>query len=276
MSKIIKVTQEILDEAKANFENLLKEGKFADGKINYTYQFKDLDRKASLTFTEIAWLKMQALIQEFSTEIAWHGIVYRLDNDEYLVDDIVVFPQLVSGATVDRDIEAWAKWNMTLDDETFTNMKMHGHSHVNMGVTPSSTDTNFYNTEILPELGEDSFYVFVIWNKRNDHTVKIYDYAKNIFFDDKDVDVYIMNDGLGVRDIVADAKAKLKDKPAVVAKSAVTTTAVTTKSDAKGNTPKYKRKETQSYSSYPSYQWYDDDDWDAGYNPDYAYHGRCY
>ena len=118
MSKIIKLTDDIIEKAKEEFENLLTTGKFADGKISYSYNLNNINRKASLIFEELAWLKMQELIQEFSTEIAWNGIAYRGDDDEYIVKDIVVFPQIVSGVTVDRDKEEWAKWCAELDDET--------------------------------------------------------------------------------------------------------------------------------------------------------------
>ena len=39
-----------------------------------------------------------------------------------------------------------------------------GHSHVNMGTSPSSVDLN-HQEEILRMLGDNDFYIFMIWNK---------------------------------------------------------------------------------------------------------------
>lgn len=289
MSKIIKLTEEYLEEARKKFEELLAEGKFTDGKISYTYNFSNLDRKANLIFSELAWHKMNALVNEFSTEIAWSGIAYREDDDDYYVKDIIVFPQLVTGATVERDITEYAKWGATLDDETFSHMRMHGHSHVNMGVSPSPTDTSFYNNEILAELSDSDFYIFMIINKKGDSTIKIYDYGKNIFFDTSDIDLYVKDDGIGIREIVRDAKEKVKDKPAEPVKTGVTYqntykpaktgtgyTASSYQSESSKEDEskrKYKRKET-SYT--PTYSYYDDDAWDRDYNGDYSYYGYGY
>ena len=161
-----------------------------------------------------------------------------------------------------------------LDDETFMNMRMHGHSHVNMGVTPSSTDLNFYKNEILAELNDTDYYIFVIWNKKNEHTVKIYDFGKNILFETADVDVRILNDGMGIEDIVDDANDKLRDKSKVQTSPVVN--AATTVAKAAGVPEvqsKYKRKDLSAYDSY--YYGYSSyySDYDDDYNPDYAYHG---
>lgn len=215
MSKNIKITDESLNEVRKAFEEALSTGKFSDGKITFTKTLGIVNRKATIFFTELAWLKMQTLIREFDKEVAWHGIAKRGEDaskDEYYITDILVYPQEVTGATVSTDQEKYQMWLMSHDDEVFNNIRMQGHSHVNMDVTPSSVDTSLYD-RILEQLDDDMFYIFMIWNKRKEKTIKIYDLAKNIFFDTSDVTVEVLEDGTGIEKFLNDAKDAVKDKP---------------------------------------------------------------
>lgn len=215
MSKNIKITDESLNEVRKAFEEALSTGKFSDGKITFTKTLGIVNRKATVFFTELAWLKMQTLIREFDKEVAWHGIAKRGEDaskDEYYITDILVYPQEVTGATVSTDQEKYQMWLMNHDDEVFNNIRMQGHSHVNMGVTQSSVDTSLYD-RILEQLDDDMFYIFMIWNKRKEKTIKIYDLAKNILFDTLDVTVEVLDDGTGIEKFLKDAKDAVKDKP---------------------------------------------------------------
>lgn len=191
MSKIIKMTPENIAELRKDFEEALRGMKLSDGKISFTRTFGTIQRKATLQFTEIAWLKMQTLVREFDKEVAWHGIAKRGDEDgkdSYIISDILVYPQEVTGATVNTDQEKYQMWLMGHDDEVFNSIRMQGHSHVNMGTSPSSVDTSLYD-RILEQLDDDMFYIFLIWNKRGDKTIKIYDLAKNVLFETSDITV---------------------------------------------------------------------------------------
>lgn len=185
-SKPIKLTPVIIDEIREEFMKYLKGGKIQDGKISFNKNLSSTERKATVFFTETAWNKMQALIREFDKEVAWHSIASRigddLSKDEYLISDILVYPQEVTGATVTTDQQKYQNWLMQHDDETYNNIRCQGHSHVNMAVVPSGVDLQFYES-ILSQLNDDMFYIFMIWNKKGDRTIKIYDLAKNILFD---------------------------------------------------------------------------------------------
>lgn len=218
MSKIIKLTPQCFEEVIKDFKESLGGAKVSDGKISYTKTFGVINRKATLYFREIAWTKMQALIREFDKEVAWHGVARRGTDetkDEYFIDDIMVYPQEVTGATVNTDQEKYEMWLMQHDDEVFNNIRMQGHSHVNMGVSPSSVDTT-HQEKILEQLEDDMFYIFVIWNKKNDKTIKIYDLAKNILFDTTDVDVMVIEDETGIEKFVRESKKMVIDKPITV------------------------------------------------------------
>lgn len=221
MSKMIKLTPECLAEIRKDFESSLQGAKIADGKISYTKTFGYINRKATVYFSEMAWLKMQTLIREFDKEVAWHGVAHRGENeskDEYYITDILVYPQEVTGATVNTDQEKYEMWLMMHEDDVFNNIRMQGHSHVNMGTTPSGVDTT-HQEKILAQLEDGMFYIFMIWNKRGEKNIKIYDLAKNILFDGTDVVVEVKDDGTGMLAFLAEARKMVQDK-----KSAQTTT----------------------------------------------------
>lgn len=190
MSRPIKMTEQYLKECREDFEKALKLTKLADGKLSFTKMFSCGEQKATVFFTQEAWIKMTTLLREFDKEVAWHGVARRGENEEaneYIISDILVYPQTVSGASVEMDTEEYAKWIMdNADDDRFNNIHMQGHSHVNMAPNPSSVDLN-HQEEILNMLGDDDFYIFMIWNKSLVNNIKIYDLKKNILFEDKDV-----------------------------------------------------------------------------------------
>ncbi len=221
MSKLIKVTPECLEEVRKEFEEMLKTSKFPDGKISFSKSLSYINRKAVIYFTELAWLKMQTLIREFDKEVAWHGIAKRRDDtekDEYIISDILVYPQEVTGATVNTNQEEYQTWMMSHEDDVFYNIRMQGHSHVNMSTGPSGVDTTLYE-RILAQLKDDMFYIFMIWNKRNEKTIKIYDLKKNVLFESYDVEVKILDDGTGIEHFLKSAKEMVKDKPTAPANS---------------------------------------------------------
>lgn len=205
MAKIIKITPECLAEIRKDFEDTLSGAKLSDGKISFSKSFGNIKRDATVFFTNEAWQKMQALIKGFDKEVAWHGLAYRGEEgkDEYFITDILVYPQEVTGATVNTDQEKYQMWLMNHDDDVFNNIRMQGHSHVNMGVTPSGVDNSLYE-RILEQLDDGMFYIFLIYNKKGDKTFKIYDLAKNILFETGDVTVKILDDDAESVDIHVD------------------------------------------------------------------------
>lgn len=209
MSKIIKLTPEYIQECTREFQEQLQRGKLTNGRVEYTKTFGSETRKATLYFSCLAWLKMNALVQEFEKEVAWHGVAKRGDDeskDDYIVTDILVYPQTVSGASVEMDTDTYQKWLCeNFEDERFANIRLQGHSHVNMGVSPSGVDLS-HQSEILTQLTDDMFYIFVIWNKRGDKNIKIYDIKKNVMFETNDIEVHVIDD------FMAQAKEMVKDR----------------------------------------------------------------
>lgn len=130
--------------------------------------------------TAMAFCKMQTLIQKCDKEIAWHGLV-RHSGRNYTIYDILVYPQTVTAATATSIDDDYPIWISKLEDKEINNMRMQGHSHVNMGVTPSGVDEQYYR-DLLAHVTD--YYIVMVLNKRNDATVRLYDVANNVLYED--------------------------------------------------------------------------------------------
>ncbi len=169
----------------------LKKKKFQndqDDGVTLNFKLKEVrdDRKATITFSEKAWMKIFALVHTYSTEVEWHGVVERTAADAFYIKDVLIFPHKVTGATVISDQTEYEKWLDTLDNDTFNALRFHGHSHVNMGVTPSGVDMtyrhNILNNFGTPSATSDLFYIFLIFNKKGDISGEIYDLQNNALY----------------------------------------------------------------------------------------------
>lgn len=196
MSKIIRITDEMVDNLRDEIRIKTLGKQMLDGTLSFSKTFTS-DEKATLYFTEEAWIKMNHLVATYDKEVAWHGTAFRGEDpekNEYTVEDILVYPQKVTGGTVTVDLEKYTQWIIDRNeagDPRMMNLRMQGHSHVNMATSPSTTDMD-HQKGIVSGLEDDGFYIFVIWNKRGEHNIRIYDMAKNLTFEPADVTLAIL------------------------------------------------------------------------------------
>lgn len=184
MAHPIRMTKEQIKDAMATFHKLLTDVKTPTGQVQLNYSLTAVeDTKATLKITELAWKKITALVDECSKEIAWHGTVHK-DRNTYTIEDIIVFPQTVTGATVTTDETEYSMWLAQQTDEVFNHLRFHGHSHVNMGVSPSGTDLT-YQSDMLKNVKD--FYIYAIFNKKGANWCVIYDVEDNIVYEDSDI-----------------------------------------------------------------------------------------
>lgn len=231
MARLIKIPEERKQSAIDTFAGFVR-SRTLGGELNFKYELDKVDSKADLFITELAMLKMKHLVGEFDKEVGWYGCARRVTDAEnpstFVVDDILVYPQTVSGATVDFDPPAVAKWKMEhYDDERTHRMYLHGHSHVNMGTSPSPTDKE-HQREILDMLNGDQFYIFTIMNKRGERYLVIYDMLTNTMYEQADIKVTVLKSPTGIFQFISDAKELVKNE-----------------------TPK-----TQTYPTYQGYPYY--------------------
>lgn len=145
--------------------------------------------KVKVNISALAWGRMQSLVKGSSLEIAWHGIVDRTEDGAFFIEDITVPPQIVTSANVDVDDVRYSVW--LAEHPEFDRIRMQGHSHVNMGVSPSGVDLDYYDT-VASQLGADDFYIFMILNKRGDMTCIVLD--GDIVYENSDVNVVVDGD----------------------------------------------------------------------------------
>ena len=292
MSKPIKFTQELIDQLRQEFDDALSKAKMVGGEFKFTRKFDSVDQKATLRFMERAYIKMIMLVTAFDKEVAWHFVASRGEaENEYLITDVLVYPQTVTGVTVEMDQEEYAKWRdegVQSDDGRFFWMNGQGHSHVNMSTSPSDTDLK-HQQGILDDLRRTGFYIFAIWNKKGEHTLWIYDLAKNIVFEDKDIKIEIGENDNEYADFIDAAKAIVKPRVQQYQNGGYASLGTTVKpanavvpvkaASTKVEPVKQKNKVKAVVASAPRVnQWYDDDDYmDDPSSPFYVsdyYYGR--
>lgn len=211
MAKKIYMTDADVESVVDELRNTLS-GMKCYGSIDIKRSFKSDERCAFIYFTPIAWAKMVTLVARYDTEVQWHGLVRRVSEFEFEIFDIVVPPHEVTGTTVTSEYKPYGDWLNGLDDETFNAVKFHGHSHVNMAVSPSGTDEK-YRLDLITQLpkpvnGMDVFYIFMIINKRHAWSAEVYDLTNNALYstDDIAIDTLFNEYGEGLEDFMAEAK----------------------------------------------------------------------
>lgn len=155
------------------------------------------DIKKPKVFIEAdAYIKMLELIRQSDVEISWHGLVERnLEENTYTVYDILVFPQINTATTTTGDEEKFAEWQMGLIqdmDFPYEDLRMHGHSHVNMSVFSSGVDDQ-YQKDILAKVKDGDYYLFLIMNKKLEICPLLYDFNQKILFEKDDIKIEIVS-----------------------------------------------------------------------------------
>jgi hypothetical protein len=132
-------------------------------------------RKISIAVEEEAWHKTFHLIDQNPLEVCWLGLVrFEPETLTFVWYDVLVPGQTSRPTTFDVSADQAGTFFEELLNEPgqtheeivqwFPHLKLHGHSHVHMGVEASDTDDRFIN-RILSKSSEP-FYVRVIGNKR--------------------------------------------------------------------------------------------------------------
>lgn len=142
--------------------------------------------------TSEAYIKMRTLVDKTSTELGWYGFVSKLPglDNVYVIEDIIVYPQKVTGATCEQDEDRMFEFEMSLTTEQVRARRFQGHSHVNMGVTPSGVDEAFYQ-DLLSQVRD--YYIIMVTNKRGDNHIRFYDMENNIVYTELELKILLDN-----------------------------------------------------------------------------------
>lgn len=172
--------------------------------------------------TPNAYIKMRMLVDKTDKEIGWYGIVEQVPGLEssYIIEDIIVYPQRVTGATVEQDENKMFEFETSLTTEQVNHKRFQGHSHVNMSTTPSGVDENFYQ-DLLSQVND--YFIITITNKRNEYTTRFYDITNNILY--TDVPIYlIQQDGTLYESWFAEQKEKVSEHTIIRDENIITAT----------------------------------------------------
>lgn len=162
--------------------------------LNFKEEIKDVE-KPTLNIPSEIYCKMFELVRQSNVEISWHGLVHRANNN-YTIYDILVFPQTNTATTTTTDDTEYANWLMQLmmnPEINFNDLRMHGHSHVNMQVFSSGTDDK-YQHDIIKNIEDGDYYLFLILNKKHEICALLYDFEQQVLFDTKDITINVGND----------------------------------------------------------------------------------
>lgn len=127
------------------------------------------------------------------SEIAWFGVVKELRPLEFFLEDILIFPQTVTGVTVETDEAEFAKWMANLSDDEYSKLKFHCHSHVKMSTTPSATDQKYYKSQI-ENMDNDDYKIFMIVNQWLQYDAVLVDKKHKIYYPDCKYEIHIGSD----------------------------------------------------------------------------------
>lgn len=202
MAKIIKYTESEIEKIKVTALKDFKEYLAAlviDAKggihfnKNYEIVVPKIENKIKFIITPKAYSKMLQYVLQSTIEIAWHGTIEHPKEEEYILTDVMLYPQTVTAATVTTDQEKYETWLNTLDDETFNKLRFQGHSHVNMATNPSGVDLNYYD-DLTNALTRAEYYIFLIMNKAQNFYIEIRDLKNNILYEKEDIELVILDE----------------------------------------------------------------------------------
>lgn len=285
MARLIKMTDDAWAELAADMVEDMKKKRAYQGEFEYKISTPKIERKAKIVFSQSAYVKMLSLIMTCDKEVGWYCTCTRGENDEYYIEDVLVFPQKVTAATVDSDDEKRTEWFDSLPVETLLKIKCDCHSHVNMSTSPSGTDDKDMRA-VFDNIPDDQFRIFMIWNKKTEHYATIFDLWKNVVFDNSDITVEV--EGIDIAEFISESHSMIDNKiiPSTYSCATYPTKGVTTsKANMKSKTKKEAKKQTETvdddleidwdfYDEYEEYYLHDlvtqgildDDDFDSIYS----------
>lgn len=154
--------------------------------VNKTATIKALPRcLPTILMNPDALIKMQLYVENCSEEVGWLGTAFETKTAIY-IDDVFLFDQEVHSTTTEITPDGLAAFGEKILQEEngmeiWNNLKVWGHSHVNMSVSPSGQDDN--QMETFVEGGHD-FFIRIIANKKGDIRIDLYNYKLGVIYND--------------------------------------------------------------------------------------------
>lgn len=189
MISYINLTDKSIKEILNNIRAQLKDKNCKSKKsVDISYEVTRKDIKRPTVYIPLEVQKMiEEIVDQSKDEVAWNcTVVYDRETYTFTLGEVLMFPQIVTGASVNVDETNYVEFISKLSDEQLNTMRFHGHSHVNMNVFSSGTDDD-YQRQMLTQI--EDYYIFGIFNKRKEVAIYLYDVEKNLMFSGTDVTV---------------------------------------------------------------------------------------
>lgn len=138
----------------------------------------------TIIISKDALAKMQLYCDLCDTEIGWLGTAFFDNKSTIYVEDVFLFKQDVHHTTTEITPEGLEEFAAELLQQEnglslWNNLRLWGHSHVNMSTNPSSQDNE--QMETFAEGGHD-WFLRIIANKKGDITIDLYNYTQGIVY----------------------------------------------------------------------------------------------
>lgn len=126
----------------------------------------------SVSYTPRAYQMMKHIVSVCDKEVGWMCAVQDLGKNQFLIYDVYVPDQEVTAVTTDISSDGMAEIAMAMieNDQDPSHLYAWYHSHVNMQVSPSSTDEQ----QVEEFLDDCPIFIRGIWNKHGDEKVDVY------------------------------------------------------------------------------------------------------
>jgi len=216
--KPIKITEEVenkmLESFFANFRKEWEKFKenMNDTKFTFSTDFSmKAKEKITIVYSQKAYVRMEALVNYYDTEVAWYGLVKKLSDTLYYVYDVKICKQYVNGSKVDTEDNDTLEFFNSLTDDEAEHMHFQAHSHVKMSTAASGVDLQ-NQADVVRSMGKSGFYIFQIWNKSGDINTYLYDLDNNMFYDKNDVVIDIEDEDDTVSGFIASTKELVLEK----------------------------------------------------------------
>ena len=128
------------------------------------------------------------IVQSQEKEVAWMGLVDKISETEYLIYKIYIPEQEVTASTAEIEDSGISKLVMQIMDEGEDpgKLRYHGHSHVRMGVSPSSTDQD----HMSDYLEHADWFIREIRNKKGDQKLDLFDKEHGVAYQCIDSEIW--------------------------------------------------------------------------------------
>lgn len=165
--------------------------------------------------THLARTKMDLLIDICSQEVSWLGIVERYEKNVFLIRDIHLLKQECGWANTEIDsMDLQRLWTelrqsgvLSVETQDRVGLYMWGHSHHNMGTSPSSVDEKqmeYFLTSNPP------YFIRIIGNKKGEYKTDLYMKDEGIVVFDMDIKPVPEESGDLRQRLEAEVKEKVK------------------------------------------------------------------